>query len=45
MEKTYDAPELSFIGEASDVVMGLSGSAGETFGLSAPDFGFEDDEL
>lgn len=44
MQTKYEAPELSYIGEADDVVMG-SGSGGFDGGgqQSAPDFEFEQD--
>jgi hypothetical protein len=43
MEKKYEAPELTLIGEATEIVMGVSGS-----GLDFPfqigaDFEFEQD--
>ena len=44
MQKNYEAPELTLIGEADDVVMG-SGISGFDGGghLAAPDFEFEQD--
>ncbi|HTT21017.1 MAG TPA: hypothetical protein VMG82_18930 [Candidatus Sulfotelmatobacter sp.] len=44
MQTKYEAPELSFIGEADAVVMGAgsSGFDGSSF-LAAPDFEFEQD--
>jgi hypothetical protein len=43
MHKRYQAPELTLIGEANDVVMGAEISGGENMTLSAPDFEFEHD--
>lgn len=44
MEKNYEAPKLTLIGEANDVVMGLGGSGSDGLAhLTAPDFEFEDD--
>jgi hypothetical protein len=43
MQKNYEAPELTLIGPANEVVMG-SGDAGTDMPLqSAPDFEFEQD--
>ena len=43
MKKTYEIPELKFIGQADEVVMG-SFPGGIDNGLdSAPDFDFEQD--
>jgi hypothetical protein len=43
MQKQYEAPELTLIGEADDVVLGAVGM-GDDFGFySAPDFEFEQD--
>lgn len=43
MEKNYQAPELTLIGEADEVVMG-SGIGGVDYPhLAAPDFEFEED--
>ena len=43
MQKQYEAPELTLIGEADQVVMGLGGISGD-FGMEgAQDFEFEQD--
>ncbi len=43
MEKQYEAPELTVIGQAEEVIMGL-GDCGTDLGLElAPDFEFEAD--
>ena len=44
MQKQYEAPELTFIGEADEVVLG-TGPYGEDgiIGFAAPDFEFEQD--
>lgn len=43
MQNNYDAPELTFIGEANEVVMG-SGVGGDDFPKQAAvDFEFEQD--
>lgn len=43
MQKNYEAPELTLIGQANEVVMG-SGDAGVDLPMqSAPDFEFEQD--
>jgi hypothetical protein len=44
MQTKYEAPELTFIGETDDVVMGTgSGGFDGTGEQSAPDFEFEQD--
>lgn len=43
MEKTYEAPELTFVGSADEVVMGFGLGAGDFGQLAAPDFEFEQD--
>ena len=44
MEKKYEAPELTLIGEASEVVMGFALSGPDSFGhQTASDFEFEQD--
>ncbi len=43
MQKQYEAPELTVIGEADRVVMGSSLGISENGLHAAPDFEFEDD--
>jgi hypothetical protein len=44
MEKKYEAPELVLIGQASEVVMGITSIGTDSNGhLAAPDFEFEED--
>ncbi len=44
MQTKYEAPELTFIGEADDVVMGAGAGGFDGSGLlAAPDFEFEQD--
>lgn len=43
MEKQYEAPKLTMIGQAQDVVMGLSTGGSENGLFGAPDFEFEHD--
>ena len=43
MQKKYEAPELTLIGEANDVVMGTSGTGLDLPHLSGLDFEFEQD--
>jgi len=43
MQKNYEAPELTLIGQASEVVMGLGSWGDDAPQLSAPDFEFEQD--
>ena len=45
MHNTYEAPELKFVGEATEIVMGPGGMNVEGFGESGLDFEFEQDEL
>jgi len=45
MLKKYEAPELTSIGQASEVVMGLGGSGFDGPWQAAPDFEFEQDSL
>ena len=43
MQKQYEAPELTFLGEAHEVVMG-TGDGGDDYGFESPwDFEFEQD--
>jgi len=44
MQTNYEAPELTTIGEANDVVMGMGVGGSDGAGQqSAPDFEFEQD--
>jgi hypothetical protein len=43
MQKKYEAPELTLIGKADDLVMGVGGSGSDIPWQSAPDFEFEHD--
>jgi hypothetical protein len=44
MENNYEAPELTLVGETSEVVMGIASFGGDSNGhLAAPDFEFEED--
>ena len=43
MQNTYEAPELTLIGQASDVVLGAGGSGFDMPQQTAPDFEFEQD--
>lgn len=43
MQKQYEAPELTLIGQADEVVLGMSGNGADNNGLSAEDFEFEQD--
>ena len=43
MEKKYEAPELTFIGQASEVVLGSGCCGNDLAQLTAPDFEFEQD--
>jgi hypothetical protein len=43
MQKQYEAPELTLIGKADEVVMGIAGSGDDFPHQSAPDFEFEQD--
>jgi hypothetical protein len=44
MQKQYEIPELTLIGQAEEVVQGVGGISGD-FGMEAlPDFEFEQDE-
>jgi hypothetical protein len=43
MENKYEAPELTLVGSAAEIVMGL-GAGGSDLGMqAAPDFEFEQD--
>jgi hypothetical protein len=43
MEKTYEIPELTFIGQAEEVVMGSIPFGIDSGNDTAPDFDFEQD--
>ena len=43
MENNYEAPELTLIGDADEVVMGLSSSGSDLPFENGWDFEFEDD--
>jgi hypothetical protein len=43
MEKQYEAPELTFVGQADEVVLGVSGGGDDYIGQTASDFEFEED--
>jgi hypothetical protein len=43
MQKKYEVPELTLIGQADEVVMGVGPFGDDNMQLSAPDFEFEQD--
>jgi hypothetical protein len=43
MQRAYEAPELTLVGRANDVVAGSGIGGGDNPWLSAPDFEFEPD--
>jgi hypothetical protein len=43
MQKHYEAPQLTVIGDATQVVMGASIGGSDNLQISAPDFEFEQD--
>jgi hypothetical protein len=43
--KKFEAPELTLIGQAGEVVMGSGLGSGDFPQLAAPDFEFEQDSL
>jgi len=43
MQKKYEAPELTLIGQANDVVMGAGGTGLDMPEQTVPDFEFEQD--
>ena len=45
MQKKYEAPVLSLIGQAGEVVMGMGTLGGDSPLETAPDFEFEHDSL
>jgi hypothetical protein len=45
MQKKYEAPELTLVGQADEVVMGSGNGGFDSPHLAAPDFEFEQDNL
>ena len=45
MQKKYEAPELTLIGQAGEMVMGAGFIGGDSPLQTAPDFEFEQDSL
>jgi hypothetical protein len=43
MKNCYEAPELTLIGEADEVIQGVGCAGHDGLGLCAPDFEFEED--
>ena len=43
MRRKYEAPELTFVGQANDVVAGAGNGGGDSPFLAAPDFEVEPD--
>jgi hypothetical protein len=43
MQKQYEAPELTLIGEADEMILGFSIPGADGLGNGAPDFEFEQD--
>jgi len=43
MHTQYEAPELTLVGRADEVVLGTSGPVVDMTGVAAPDFEFEQD--
>jgi hypothetical protein len=43
MKKEYEAPELTLIGEADEMILGFSTPGADGLGNGAPDFEFEQD--
>ena len=43
MQKEYKAPELTLLGQANDIVMGVGNSGVDMPEQAAPDFEFEQD--
>jgi hypothetical protein len=43
MKKSYEAPELSLIGQANDIIMGSGCNGVDMPQQAAPDFEFESD--
>jgi hypothetical protein len=44
MQKQYEAPELTLIGQAEEVVQGVGGLVGDLGMEALPEFEFEHDE-
>jgi hypothetical protein len=43
MQKQYEAPELTLIGDAEATVLGMGSTGPDLFGNTAPDFEFVED--
>jgi hypothetical protein len=43
MQKQYEAPKLTLVGEADEVILGTVGGGPDGIGISAEDFEFEQD--
>ena len=43
MQKQYEAPELTLIGQAEEVILGSTGNGSDNNGWTAGDFDFEPD--
>ena len=43
MQTQYEAPELTLIGHAEELILGIGGMGGDGNGFGAPDFEFEQD--
>lgn len=43
MQKQYEAPELTLIGEADEIILGISSPGIDVTGIGASDFEFEQD--
>ena len=43
MQKQYEAPQLTLIGQADEVVLGVGCGIGDMIEFGAPDFEFEQD--
>ena len=43
MQRQYEAPELTLIGQADEVVLGVGPTGDDLPGISAADFEFEQD--
>jgi hypothetical protein len=44
MQKQYEAPELTLIGRADEMVLGIGGATGDLGMLAGLDFEFEQDQ-
>ena len=43
MHKHFEIPELTLVGQADEVVLGINGGGDDYIGQTAPDFEFEQD--